>query len=248
MSDTRAAERVAEPVSLVRLLGEQRAAVVERLRDVGEATIAELAEHLGISEVATRRHVNLLDEDGFVEARTVKQDRGRPASTYKLTDRARDLFPQRYAAVASELLDFITAEHGREGLRSYLRWRLDRETATYADIVTAEELHERLDQLAGALSDNGYDARVVDDGEGFELHQTNCAIYDVAKDHPEMCQYEAATFSRVLGRDVAVRRRLTLAEGGHSCVCTVTPKPSGQKTSNEKTTTTDEPSDPRSTP
>jgi predicted ArsR family transcriptional regulator len=208
----------------VRLLGEQRAAVVERLREVGQATIAELADHLGISEVATRRHVNLLEDDGFVDGRTVKQERGRPATTYRLTDHARDLFPQRYAAVAHELLDFITSEHGREGLRSYLRWRLDRESASYAEIVTAEDLHARLEQLADALSVNGYDARVTPDGDGFELRQTNCAIYDVAKDHPEMCQYEAATFSRVLGRDVVLRRLETVAEGASTCVCTVTPK------------------------
>ena len=215
---------VTEPVSLVGLLGEQRAAIVEHLRQVGEATNAELAEHLGISEVASRRHVNLLEEEGFVSSRTVKQDRGRPAATYRLTDRARALFPQRYAAVAHELLDFITSERGREGVRDFLRWRLVRETAELGDVVTAEDLHDRLEQLAGALSANGYDARVTEDGDGFELHQAHCAIYDVAKDHPEMCQYEAASFSKVLGGDVILRRRQTLAEGSHACVCSVTAK------------------------
>jgi predicted ArsR family transcriptional regulator len=214
----------AGPASLVRLLGEQRAEIVERLRTVGEATVAELAEHLGISEVATRRHLNVLDDEGFVAARTVKQERGRPAATYHLTERARDLFPQRYAAVAHELLDFITTEHGREGLRSYLRWRLDREAEAYGETVTAEDLHDRLEQLAGALSANGFDARVREDDGAFELHQDHCAIYDVAKDHPEMCRYEAATFAKVLGRDVVLRRRATLTEGAHACVCTVTPK------------------------
>lgn len=213
-----------EPASLVRLLGEQRAEVVQWLRQVGEATVAELAEHLGISEVATRRHLNVLDDEGFVASRIVKQDRGRPASCYHLTDRARDLFPQRYAEVAHELLDFITSEHGREGLRSYLRWRVDRESEAYGEIVTAEDLHDRLEQLAAALSAKGYDARVTEDGSGFELRQDHCAIYDVARDHPEMCRYEAATFSKVLGGDVVLRRRETLAEGAHACVCTVTPK------------------------
>lgn len=215
---------VTEPVSLVRLLGEQRATIVEHLRHEGEATIAELAERLGISEVATRRHVNVLEQDDFVTSRTVHQERGRPAATYRLTERARDLFPQRYAAVAHELLDFITSEHGRDGLRSYLNWRRERETEQYGEIVTAEDLHERLDQLAGALSANGYDARVTEDGEGFELRQDHCAIYEVAKDHPEMCHYEAATFAKVLGSDVILRRQTTLADGSPSCVCTITPK------------------------
>lgn len=223
-SPARGVPDVDEPVALVGLLGEQRAGIVERLRAVGEATVADLAGHLGISEVATRRHVNLLEDDGFLAGRTVRQERGRPATSYRLTDHARDLFPQRYAAVATELLDFLTAEHGREGLRDFLRWRLERETAELDDIVTAEDLHERLEQLAGALSANGYDARVTEDAGSFELHQAHCAIYDVAKDHPEMCRYEAATFSKVLGQDVVLRRRQTLTEGSHACVCTVTPK------------------------
>lgn len=215
---------VGEPAPLVRLLGEQRARIVERLRRHTEATIADLADHLGISEVATRRHVGVLEDEGFVAARTVKQERGRPASTYHLTERARDLFPQRYAAVAHELLDFLTSEHGRDGLRRYLRWRLDRETQAYGEVVTAEDLHDRLAQLATALSANGYDARVSEDDGVFELRQEHCAIYDVAKDHPEMCQYEAATFSQVLGRDVSLRRLETVADGSPACVCTVTPK------------------------
>lgn len=219
---------VVEPVSLVKLLGEQRATIVEHLRHEGEATVAELAERLGISEVATRRHVNVLEHDDFVTSRVVHQERGRPAAAYRLTDHARDLFPQRYAAVAHELLDFITSEHGRDGLRSYLSWRRERETEQYGEIVTAEDLHERLQQLAGALSANGYDARVTADGEGFELHQDHCSIYDVAKDHPEMCQYEAATFSKVLGNDVLLRRQMTLADGAHACVCTITAKPGGR--------------------
>lgn len=215
---------VAASGSLVSLLGEQRAAIVEHLRHVGEATVSDLATVLGISEVATRRHVNVLEEDAFLDSRTVKQERGRPAATYRLSQRARDLFPQRYAAVAHELLDFITAEHGRDGLRSYLAWRRERETEQYGEIVTAEDLHERLDQLAGALSANGYDAQVTEDGGSFELRQEHCAIYEVAKDHPEMCHYEAATFSKVLGEDVVLRRRTTLADGAPACVCTITPR------------------------
>lgn len=210
--------------SLVGLLGEQRAAIVERLKAEGEQTIAELAGHLGISEVATRRHVGLLEDDGFLSARSENRGRGRPVSLYRLTDEARRLFPHRYATVAEDLLDFITDQHGREGLRNFLSWRLDRETEAYQEVVTAEDLHDRLDQLAGALSANGYDATVTEDGEGFVLRQEHCAIFDVAREHPEMCAYEAATFSRVLGRDVSLSRRETLAAGNDACVCCVTPR------------------------
>lgn len=209
--------------SLVSLLGEQRAAIVERLRERDGRTAAQLAGHLGISEVATRRHLGVLEDDGFIAARVVNTGRGRPAAHYELTDRARDLFPQRYAEVAEELIQFITSEHGREGLRDYLRWRLERQTDRFADEVTAEELPERLEQLAGALSAAGYEASVEATDEGFRLRQDNCAIYDVARHHPEMCAFEAAGFARALGDDVTLSRRQTLADGDGACVCCVEP-------------------------
>ena len=210
--------------SLVPLLGEQRAAIVDQLRRCGDGSVAELADHLGISEVATRRHLGVLLDEGLVAAHTVNQGRGRPAARYRLTPAANQLFPQRYDRFASEVLEFLADEHGRDGVRAFLRWRLQREVSGLQEAVTAEDLHERLEQLAGALSDAGFEASVSPDGDGFSLTQDHCAIYDVAKEHPEVCAYEAATFSRVLGRDVKLTRRETLAGGSPACVCSVSPR------------------------
>ena len=210
--------------SLVSLLGEQRAAIVEELRRLGERTVAQLAQLLGISEVAVRRHLGVLEDDGLVASHRVNQGRGRPVACYWLTEDAQRLFPQGYDALAGEMLQFLADTQGREGLRTYLRWRLEREVEGLRSSVTAEDLHGRLEQLAGALSDAGYDAVVEPAGDGFTLTQHNCAIFDVAKDHPEMCAYEAATFSKVLGGDVRLSRRETLASGATACVCCVTPR------------------------
>lgn len=219
-SDAAAQER---PDSLVSLLGDQRAALVTYLQHAGEAGVGELAAHLGVSEVATRRHLGVLDDQELVTSRDVAHGPGRPARRYRLTERAIRLFPQRTAALADELLRFLEDAHGREGLRAYLAWRLERQCAQLEEQVTADDLSGRLDQLATALSEAGFDATVDVAGDRFVLRQDHCAIYDVAKDHPEMCAYEAATFSRVLGRDVRVSRQQTRTQGGTSCVCCVSP-------------------------
>jgi hypothetical protein len=52
--------------------------------------------------------------------------------------------------------------------------------------------------------------------------QDHCAIEDVAREHPEVCAYEAATFSKVLGRDVQLSRRET-SPPAPACVCCVRP-------------------------
>lgn len=206
------------------LLGEQRAALVRFLHREGEQDLASMATHLGVSEVATRRHLSVLEQDGLVAVRAVSNGRGRPANRYRLTERALALFPQRYASMAGELLDFITSQQGREGLRAYLTWRLERQAQDLNDQVTADDLEARLEQLAAALSDAGFDATVDMVGDRYVLRQDHCAIYEVAKDHPEMCAFEAATFSRVLGRDVSLSRQQTRTNGGSACVCCVTPR------------------------
>lgn len=225
--------------SLVRLLGQARAAIVTALRDEPR-TVAQLADELGISEVATRRHLAVLEDDGFVTSRTVKQPgRGRPAAWYELTEDAEQLFPHRYDRLASEMLDFLTEQHGRDGLRAFLRWRLQREAAELREAVTAEDLHERLGQLARALSEAGFAAEVQPTEDGYRLVQNHCTIADVAKEHPEVCAYEAAAFSQVLGRDVHLSRRDTLATGAGACVCAVS-------TSTEHASHAGAPSDPTS--
>lgn len=212
------------PPSLVSVLGDSRAAIVGYLRREGEASVAQLASHLEVSEVATRRHLAVLQEDGLVATRRVPQARGRPASHYRLTPAAHRLFPQRYDHFAAEALDFLTDEHGRDGLRAFLRWRLEREVAGLQEAVTAPDLAGRLEQLAEALSAAGFEASVAPspDGDGYTLVQDHCALEGVAREHPELCAYEAATFAKVLGREATLSRRETLATGARACVCSVT--------------------------
>jgi predicted ArsR family transcriptional regulator len=217
--------------SLVSLLGESRAAIVQRLERRGDASVAELAHHLGISEVATRRHLGLLEDEGFVAARTVNQGRGRPAARYQLTADARRLFPAAYDQLAAEALDFLTETQGRAGVRSFLRWRLERQVAELGQAITAEDLEDRLAQLADALSAAGFSASVAEDGTSFTLTQDHCAIEDIAREHPEVCAFEAATFSAVLGDEVRVRRRTTLTRGDTACVCCISAAPGATSTS-----------------
>ncbi len=254
MSQTVTAEGTTAPGarSLTTLLGQCRAAIVEHLRRVGEATVAELAAELGISEVATRRHLGVLADDGLVATRTVPQGRGRPPAHYQLTEAAARLFPHHYDRFASEALNFLADTHGRDGLRSFLRWRLERQVEDLRDAVTAEDLHERLEQLARALSDAGFEASVSPGDQAFTLTQEHCAIYDVAKDHPEVCAYEAAAFSRVLGHDVTLSRRETLAGGSPACVCTIQPRDvddsSASRTDDHVTSGTNRWDDPSTSP
>ena len=62
--------RTALNAALVDLLGATRSRVVDLLRP-GPLSVAELAERLGLTEAAVRRHVQALEREGFVDATTV---------------------------------------------------------------------------------------------------------------------------------------------------------------------------------
>lgn len=212
---------------LVSLLGESRARVVERLH-AEPRSVSALAVDLELSEVAVRHHLQILQTEGLVSAETVRgSGRGRPSSVYTLTDKARRLFPDSSAALANELLDYLGDEHGRSELQRFLRWRSQRHASRYADALEgASSLNERAEQLAAALSAEGFASSVEtvtapDGSTVLELRQEHCAIKAVAEEHPELCAYEASTFKNLLGAKLS--RRQTIAGGASACVCHITP-------------------------
>jgi predicted ArsR family transcriptional regulator len=213
--------------TLLDLLGETRGQVVELLR-ASPLTVADIARSLDISEVAVRRHLQVLERDGLVTAETVRREGpGRPSAQYTLTDRARRLFPDRSAELANELLDYLEEEHGRGALMAFLRWRSKRHVARYAPALgAAGDAGERAEVLARLLSDDGFAAQVseITTPEGatvLELRQDHCAIKDIAEEHPEVCSFEAALFRKVLGTGVS--RKATIAGGAGACVCHIAP-------------------------
>lgn len=214
--------------SLVDLLGEARAQVVELLRPA-PLSVGELAERLGVSQPAVRRHLATLERDGLVESQTVRRaGRGRPGARYALSARARRLYPDRSAEFANELLDELEHEYGRGALLAFLKRRQTRQAERYAsELAGIDGLAQRTARLAELLSEDGFLAASTpvtapDGATVLQLSQGHCAITDVAAAHPEICAYEAALFRDLLGGKLS--RRQTIAGGAGMCVCTVQPR------------------------
>lgn len=120
---------------LVGLLGESRGRIVEALRRTPHS-VGELAELIGVSEVAVRRHLSVLERDGLVAAETVRRTGpGRPCAKYHLTDRGRRLFPDQSAQFACELLEFLEEEHGRSAVLRFYQWRQNRHPGSGAGLA-----------------------------------------------------------------------------------------------------------------
>jgi predicted ArsR family transcriptional regulator len=208
--------------------------VARSILDHGPSSAADLADRLGITQAAVRRHLDALLVGGLVTAREQKvyghRGRGRPAKVFLLTDSGRDAFYQAYDKLAADALRFLAeaaggGEAGREALAAFARSRLARDAARYrAEIADAAGPGESTptEALAEALSGDGYAATVRRAPLGEQLCQHHCPVAHIAEQFPQFCEAETEVFSQLLGTHV--QRLATIAHGDGVCT-TFVPAP-----------------------
>ncbi len=206
-----------------RAVPEGRRRVVERLKRSGPSTPCQLAGELGITESAVRQHLDALAAVGLVEGRALPPSgRGRPATTWALTDLARDLFPDRHADLTVELLDAVSSELGPDALEAVIAAREKVQLARYRAAIPEDgSVVERAKALARARSAEGYMAEVVGTGDKVELIEHHCPICEAASTCRNFCRSELAIFEQVLGPDVTVERTRHLLSGDERCAYTI---------------------------
>jgi predicted ArsR family transcriptional regulator len=197
-----------------------RDAVARLVLERGPQTAAALAEQLGLSAAAVRRHLDALVADGLLGERdprpSPKRGRGRPARAYAITDEGRAAFPHAYDDLASTALRYLRetggeaavtafAEHRAASLADAVRPQVDRGAAPAA----------RAEALAEALTANGYAATTEQASAGVQICQHHCPVAHVAAEFPELCEAETRVFEQVLG--TYVQRLATIAHGDGVC-------------------------------
>lgn len=205
--------------------------VARSILDHGPSTVAELAERVGLTQAAVRRHLDALVSDDVVEAREQRvygaRTRGRPAKVFALTDCGRDAFDQSYDKLAADALRFIAESGGDEAVTAFARARMASMGEAYRAAVEAAAPERRTEALARALSADGYAATArsaPDPQQGEQLCQHHCPVAHVAEQFPQLCEAETEFFSSLLGTHV--QRLATLAHGDG--VCTTYVPRSGQ--------------------
>lgn len=184
--------------------GTTRRQILELLKRKGDMTAGQLAREIGITSMGVRQHLSGLERDDLVETRVVRQDRGRPAHYYGLTDAAERLFPVRYGQLAVELLEQIAETDGPEKVDSLFALRTERLEAEYKQQMAGQPLPEQVRVLAEIRDREGYMAETHADGDAYILVEHHCPIYEIARRFPKVCQFEQELFERTL--DAGVRR------------------------------------------
>lgn len=219
--------------------GAGRDRVAASLLTGGPATASQLAERLGISATAVRRHLESLVADGAVTASerppygpAPTRGRGRPARTFALTAEGRAQFPAEYDALAIDALGFVEEVGGAPAVHAFAGHRAGeletRVRALLGDGWRDLPQEQQVTAFARALSELGYAATAEPAPMGVQLCQHHCPVSHVAAEYPQLCEAETEAFARLLGRHV--QRLATIAHGDGVCTTVIPITPTSHPT------------------
>jgi predicted ArsR family transcriptional regulator len=200
--------------------GRTRESVARVLLEHGPIAAAEVADALGLSPPAVRRHLDALLADGQATSRSAPRrghrGRGRPARLFLLTAAGRARFGHAYDDLAVAALRFLGEAGGEQAVRSFAEQRVSELVGPHrAKVAAAADPAERAEALADVLSNEGYAASAQHVGSGAQLCQHHCPVSHVAAEFPQLCEAETAAFADLLGTHV--QRLATIARGDAVC-------------------------------
>jgi predicted ArsR family transcriptional regulator len=197
--------------------GSTRQQIMFMLKTEGPLTVSEMAERLGVTEMAVRRHLNTLERDGLIGAKLLRQAMGRPTNQYYLTEKSEEHFPKSYSAFTLEMLQDLEETYGPELVDQLFEKRKKRLTDAHINEFEGKSLREKVKLLADLQDHKGYmvDWEELEDGS-FQLVEHNCPIAQVANRYNQACQCEISWFRNLLEADV--ERVECKAKGGRNCV------------------------------
>ncbi len=184
------------------------------LRNKRGLGVDAIGRELAISRNAVRQHLTALERDGLVARGAAMPSGGRPEQLYVLTGKASERFPRRYSWFAELLLRELASISGGPDLKARLE-RLGQTVA--ASLASGLEgktgSPSRVDALARAMTELGYDASPA--GDGLEIDAYNCVFHHLAATNPDVCAFDLSLLSAASG--MAVDHQACMVRGGASC-------------------------------
>ncbi|ALC05972.1 transcriptional regulator [Corynebacterium deserti GIMN1.010] len=206
--------------------GDTRRKILLILLERAPVIASDIAEQLQLSTAGVRRHLDNLVEDHLAEAVSPRQNpyepkmRGRPAKTYRLTDKGRSIFGHGYDSLAVAALTTLREVGGDDAVRTFAKKRIHDIVEGVAPANTSEKsIEDTAKSLVEAFSNHGYAATVDAVGNGLQICQHHCPISTVAAEFPELCEAEHQAVSKLLGQHT--QPLATIADGHGICTTNI---------------------------
>jgi predicted ArsR family transcriptional regulator len=197
-------------------LGASREEIVQQLRARGASGADELAEALGVTKQCVRKHLDVLEREGYVEHAAARGDRGRPAHVFRLTPKAEELFPKRYDLFAKSVLRQIGEVWGERGLNTIFCGCATEMVAELKPQLEGLGFDARIRRLTELLRETGYEAETerLNDGS-YLLTEWNCPQAELAREYRQLCDQELVVYRELL--ETEVFRESRIAGGASRC-------------------------------
>lgn len=200
-----------------------RERILHLLKTKGPQTAAALARRLGMTAVAARQHLELIQADGLVAYDEAPKGVGRPAREWRLREKAMALFPDSHGELAVAMLGSMREAFGERGLERLVGLRTRAQIRAYRERVAPHApLHRKVAALAALRREEGYMAEWSRAGKGFLLVENHCPICAAARFCQGLCAGELELFRAVLG--ARVERTEHILAGARRCVYTIKPR------------------------
>ena len=191
----------------------------------GETSAAKLAETLGISVQAMRRHLRSLEDDELVEASPTSAGPGRPSNLWRLTHKGHQHFPDGSENFALGLLESMAATLSPEVMADLLRQQALDKATLYRKQLGNAPLEERVRALVNLRLKDGYVSYMhpAPTGAGWCISEFHCSVQRIAEEYPAVCDQELQLIRHTFP-DCLVERVHWRLESGHSCGFSIAPK------------------------
>ena len=180
------------------------------LKVMQQAGLKDLALAMKISRMAVHKHLSSLQQRGLVEAVEIRGSVGRPKMLYQLTSQSKTIFPKSYSAIATQALDFIERNMGKEGVEKVLRERQSELFDQYYKRLKDLDFDRQVKELARIRDEEGYMAeskKMTSKSNKHVLLEYNCPIIHIAEKHWEACSVETELFEKLLNAEIETTHR-----------------------------------------
>lgn len=192
--------------------------ILDLLKKKADLTVNDLIDELGITHMAIRKHLTVLEKDGLIQSSEIRQPKGRPLYSYSLTEKGERLFPKNYEGISVEFLQDIEDSFGKDSVDALFKKREQRLTNQYRDQVQQQDSTlDKVREIEKIQNEKGYMAKANQiDENTFELIEYNCPILAIANNFKTACKCETEMFKKVLGTE-EIQRVSCKTEGNNHC-------------------------------
>ena len=190
-----------------------RERVLEFVVEQREVRVEDLADSLGITPAAVRRHLDHLRADGLLDARAVKQSTGRPYYAYFATEKATQSVPPAYADLLERMLRGLGEQD--DAIAAVMTSVAESLASKHRHEVSGLSQEELAAQVTTSLRTEGILEAWRTEEDGIHLVNGRCPYHKAAEISTLPCESDRKAIELLLGQEVEQLNRIV--DGAPCC-------------------------------